>query len=421
MATTDGGGDPRPPGGPEPLSARLGVPSPRGRWPVLTAIVLDTIGVALLLPIALFYFTIVTDIPLPHLGVLMSVALVLALPTGLLGGELVDRFGAKRVMVGNNLLSALGYVGYYLAGGEAVVFGGMLLVAVSECVFWSCWLPYVKGMAGRDGFDTWFAFIEAAKAGCMVLGAGLTAVFLASSDPESVRVLVLVNIATSLVSAVLIGRHPVSGARRERAAPARRQGWGVILRDRRYVLMTAGQLLCTPISLLGGLAFPVFFAEDWELPPWIGPALFALSNLMVLLLQPWITRAVRPVSPRVLLVWSALLSLAGLAPLVVVADPAAVTGTAVAVVSTVVLTVAGILFFPTTNTALIAFTTEDNAGRVSALFHTGTSVATAATPALVGWLLGVPDALWAVMALLNLAGVACFELALRGVRAVGPR
>lgn len=409
-------------GGGASWAARLGIPPLRGRASVVLAIVMDTFGVGLMLPISLLYFTIVTDVSVARLGLLMSVAMFLALPTGLLGGVLVDRFSAKHVMVANNLLSAAGYCGYYFASNEAVIFAGVLLVAVSEAVFWACWMPYIKGLAANDGFAIWFAFIEAAKAGCLVLGAGLTAVFLASADPSAARVLVLANIATSLVAAVLIGRHRISGVPAKSSAPdpvgvLRRSAtrWSDILRDRRYVAMTAGQFLATPISLLGGLAFPVFFVQHWHLPAWTGPALFALSNLMVLIVQPPFTRLVRNVSHRTLLVWSAVLAVLGMALLAVPvpAGSALAVGIVVALVSIVVLTMSGIIFFPTTNTALSASVTEHNAGRVTALFHTGTSVATACTPVVVGALFGFPNLLWIVVTLLYLAGVTCFQVALR--------
>lgn len=396
------------------MAQRLGIPPLRGRWPVLIAIALDTLGAGLLLPISLLYFAIVTDESITRLGLLLSLAMFLALPTGLLGGGLVDRFGAKRVMVVNNLCAAAGYVGYYVVSNETVIFAGMFLVAVGECMFWSCWLPYVKGLAAEDGFDTWFAFIEATKAGCLVLGAGLTTLFLAAAGNNSVRILVLLNIATCLIAAVIVGRHPVS------AAPAtdfqRHAGWGSILRDPRYTLMAVGQLLSTPIGLLGGLALPVFFARDWRLPTWTGPAMFALSNVMTLVLQPPVTRLVRPVPPSKLLAATAVLCVVSMALLFTFtggAGPGTQIGMAVAVASTVVLTIAGILYFPTTNATLMASVTDHNAGRVSALFHTGTSVSAALSPGIVGVLLNMPAFLWTIMAGLNVAGIVCFELALR--------
>ncbi|WP_161598169.1 MFS transporter [Curtobacterium flaccumfaciens] len=89
-----------------PARFRASLASLREHHFVTFAVLTDTIGAGLTLPLTIVYFTITTGVPLAVIGVLSTVASLVALPIGLVGGLLTDRFGAKASMILNNLLSA---------------------------------------------------------------------------------------------------------------------------------------------------------------------------------------------------------------------------------------------------------------------------------------------------------------------------
>jgi MFS family permease len=390
-----------------------------GRGRILIAVTTDTFGVGLILPISLLYFVIVSPFAVATLGVLLSLATFVSLPMGVAGGELVQRFGPKRVLVANNLCSACGYVCYYLVGvwpSKPLVFVGMLLVAVADRMFWSCWLPYLKQLSAEGGFDTWFSFIESIKAASVLSGAGLAALLLAVGGRGQVSVLVLLNIATCVASAILIGRNPIGKSTSAPATDAARQaGWGAVLRHRSYLLAALGQFLCTPIGLLGALAFPIFYVRDWHLGAWVAPTMFAVGYLMIFAGQSAMTEAIRPVHRSIQLVAACGLGVAAMVLLIAFSgtSPGPVTGTGIALAVTALLGVSALIFFPVTSISVMDMTTEENSGRVVGLFHTGTSVGIAVAPALMASLLARPATLWWVMALMNAAGMGLFQLAIR--------
>ncbi len=401
------------------LARRLGLPNLAGRGRILLAVTTDTFGVGLILPISLLYFVIVSPFSVVTLGFLLSVATFVSLPMSVTGGELVQRFGPKRVLVANNLCSACGYVCYYLVAvwpSQALVFGGMLLVAVADRMFWSCWLPYLKELSAEGGFDTWFSFIESIKAASVLSGAGLAALLLAVGGHGRVSVFVLLNIATCVASAILIGCNPIG---RSTPAPAideaRQVGWGAVLRNRSYTLAALAQFLCTPIGLLGALAFPVFYVRDWHLGAWVAPTMFAVGYLLIFTGQSPMTKAIRPVRRPVQLIAACGLSVSAMLVLIAFSgtSPRPMAGTGIALAVTVLLGISALIFFPVTSTSVMDMTTEQNSGRVVGLFHTGTSLGIAVSPALMTSLLARPVTLWWVMALMNVAGIGLFLLAIR--------
>jgi MFS family permease len=399
------------------FAERLGLPSPKGRWRMVGAVVTDTFGVGLLFPISLLYFTLVTHDSVALIGLLLTVATFASLPFGLIGGQLVDRFGPGRVLVANNLCSAIGYVGYYLANRTYVIFIGMFLVAVADRMFWSSWAPYLRLAAAGERFDTWFAFIETLKAGCLGLGAGLAGLLLGVGGHAAVRALVLINIATCLVSATLITLQRLPRRAQPPAGETEpRPGWRPVLRDARLVAMAAGQLLVTPNTLLATIALPVFYVRSWHLGPWAGPTLFLLGSIFFFLSQSYTVKMTRNLKPTTVLTISCAIYCVAMAILVIFSSyyhPAGGAAFALALIVTIIITVGIMLNFPTTNSVLMSMVTDQTSGRATGLFHTGTSIALAVSPLVMSQLLGAPTDLWLVIAAATVAGTACFTAAIR--------
>ena len=88
-------------------TTRFGVLAENPR--VSAAVLVDTVGAGLLLPLSLVYFTLTSGLGLAEIGLIAAIATVVALPAGMAGGAITDRFGAKASMVTNNLVSAVGY------------------------------------------------------------------------------------------------------------------------------------------------------------------------------------------------------------------------------------------------------------------------------------------------------------------------
>ncbi|WP_282820285.1 MFS transporter [Curtobacterium flaccumfaciens] len=180
----------------------------------------DTIGAGLTLPLTIVYFTITTDVPLAVLGAVSTVATLVALPIGLVGGVLTDRFGAKASMILNNLLSAAGFTLYLFAHDPMMIFAAIFLANGSERLYWTSWTAYVHDLAEGRPFERWFAFLEGTKAAALGAGAIIAAVTLANGHQDGLRWLILANVVTSVLAAGVFATQPTGHRSTPPSAPS---------------------------------------------------------------------------------------------------------------------------------------------------------------------------------------------------------
>ena len=81
---------------------RLGFPSVGRHRRFVTAIAIDAVGSGVFMPISMLYFLVATDLTLVQVGAAISLASLIALPAGPLIGSVVDRIGAKQVLLAGN-------------------------------------------------------------------------------------------------------------------------------------------------------------------------------------------------------------------------------------------------------------------------------------------------------------------------------
>jgi MFS family permease len=167
---------------------------------VFIAVFVDTVGTGLVLPLSLVYFTLPTNLPLVQIGTLSAPATLISLPTGLVGGAITDRFGAKPSMVSSNLLSAFAYLLFLTAHGPASVFLAIFVAATSDRMYWVSWPAYVHQLCAGRPFERWFSFLEAMKMGVMGVGAIASAIVLAVAVASGLKWLILANIITSVIA-----------------------------------------------------------------------------------------------------------------------------------------------------------------------------------------------------------------------------
>jgi len=97
------------------LVSRLGLLRLCGTGGFLVALLVDALGTEIFTPISMLYVHVVARLPLPAIGVVLTIAMVLTLPLTPLTGALVDRFGARRLVIASHLLQAMGFLGCHFA------------------------------------------------------------------------------------------------------------------------------------------------------------------------------------------------------------------------------------------------------------------------------------------------------------------
>ncbi len=405
--------------------ARFGLP-PLGQMRATTAAVLvDTVGVGLMIPISLLFFTLTTEISVAELGAALTAATVLSLPAGLAGGALTDRFGAKLAMVSNNLVSAAGYALYLLADDLLVVFLAMLLVAVADRMYWACWSSYVHAISNGRPFERWFAFLESVKAGAMGLGALFATLILAVSSVTGARWLVFINVLSSVAAAAMFAAQPMRGPAVADTAgdegspqPAGEQDpellqavrhWRAVLTSRSGLLLVTGQFLLSPVMLLPSVAFPLLFVDRWHMPAFASTLLFAVATGVSALVQTPLSHAVRFRSRASVI--SAAMGLLAVALLVMAVLPErrSAFSWAAVVLTGVVLAVVSALYMPASNALLTESAPAAIRGRAVAVFQTASALGMALFPVCFGLAFDNFTALpWILLVVSLVAGAVCF-------------
>ncbi|WP_033260813.1 MDR family MFS transporter [Amycolatopsis vancoresmycina] len=348
-----------------PVTELLGLPRTRGRRPLVAAQAVDALGTGLFLPFAVVYFHAAKGLPLTAAGAALSAAALLALPAGPLAGPLVDRLGARRVVVIANLLRVLTFAGYVVAGSlwQLVVLAA--LTFWGEGLFWPASSALVAQVADDGQRARWYAMDRALRN--VGIGAGGLAggVLVAWGGVGGYTAIVLANAATFLVAAGLVASWRGSAAAPPhplREAEAR-TGYRAVLADRafRRVLVTVF------VFALCDLAFTVLLSayviDTLGLPSWQPGLLFALNTVLVVAGQTVVaSRLEGRGQPRVLQVAAAVWALSFLLFAVV---PAAVPGAAIAVltVATAVFTAAELLQAPTSSALTVALAPPHLRGR----------------------------------------------------------
>lgn len=412
----------------------------RGGAALVTALVIDSLGNGLFLPLSLVFFLHLTDVPLAQLGVLLTLANAITLPIPVWVGALVDRFGARPLVVTAQLLQAAGFTAYAHVHGPAGVFAASALVAIGVRVFWSSVFTAIAEHAETDraarpgtawSTDTWFSVANGARtaglavgglatglviadgregtyigvayasAVCFALAAALIAVLVPAPTAKS-RTAPLAELTTEeAIDVGPVSTSPGSSTSTAGAAPAA-PGYRALLRDTPFAALTAINTIYALSSIMLGLALPTVVLTVLQAPAWLTASVLAgNAGLIALLSAPVGVRTLRFRRTRVL-VAAASLWAAWAVGMALLSPGSLMVVIVVVVAVTLPFTAAELLHAPASTALAAAAAPEGARGRYLAVFQYSFTIASIAAPAFFTTLASVTDALpWLVLAALN--------------------
>lgn len=128
---------------------RLGFPRVGEHRRFVSAIVADTIGSGLFMPLTILYFLKVTDLTLVQVGAALSVSALLTMPAAFVIGTLVDRFGGRRMMLVGNLVQGAGMLAYLWVEAFWPVALATVLLNLGRQAFWGSFGNVVTAITQR--------------------------------------------------------------------------------------------------------------------------------------------------------------------------------------------------------------------------------------------------------------------------------
>lgn len=377
----------------------------------MLAMVVDATGSGMYLPLSLLYFHHVTGLPIPQVGVIMSAAALLGLMSNPITGVLVDRYGARAVVVGGYLLRAAGFAAYPMVHSPVPMFLVVALVALGDVSF----LPSIQSLVaeiakGADRDKLIAAQRSLRNAG---LGAGglIAGAALGLGSETAYQAIVLTSGAAFLVAAALIRTIPTSRtAGRSVAITPVRGGYRLVLHNRPFLALTLVNVPTAFGYMVLAVSLPVYITQELGASSSLVGVLYAVNTVGIAALQIPVTRMLtRYRRTRAAALGGAVFSLSFLsfAALGVVS-----TGTTLLVgvfAATALFTLGELLHGATASALVASVAPEATRGRHLAVYQLSWAIPTALAPAVLTALLALSaTGMWLVLA----AGVACSGLAM---------
>ena len=176
----------------------------RSRFGLLAALGVDNFGSGLFLPVVLLYVTRVVGLPLAVAGTVVALGTLAGLAVPPVAGRLVDRAGPRRVVIGAELMQALGAVTYLAARGPAAVAAAAVLLAAGQQSFYSALFALIADVAGDGPKDHPYAVAGMVRSACFGLGGLAAAGLLSLAGQHAYRLAVMVDAVSFLLCALLL-------------------------------------------------------------------------------------------------------------------------------------------------------------------------------------------------------------------------
>jgi MFS family permease len=261
-----------------PVLSRLGFPSVGPHRRFVTAIAVDAVGSGVFMPVSMLYFLAVTPLTLVQVGAAISIASLIALPAGPVIGALVDRFGAKRVLLVGNALQALGFFAYLVAESFVAVLLWTLVVAIGRTAFWGAYGNIVAAISVPGERERWFGFLGALRNVGFALGGLASGAAIAIGTDLAFATVVAVNAVSYLFAFWLLLAVPETAPANHASLPGT---WGTVLRDGPYRLLVVAQVGYSLSIMILIFALPVYTVTVLGLPGWVSGVVFTVNCLMV--------------------------------------------------------------------------------------------------------------------------------------------
>lgn len=377
------------------------LPTP-GRW-LLSTVAIQTLGRGMTLPFTIIYLHEVRGFDLGLAGALMSVIAITGLVVTGPGGTLIDRYGARRVLLVGLAAMIAGCALLAFATSPVVAAVALVLMGVNFGVSWPGFnaliATIVDGEVRQQYFGVNFALIN--------LGIGVGGIFggffVDVHRPETFTAIFLIDAASSLIPmALLLGplRHVRTHADPEEGdAPV--DGYRAILRRPAVLWLT----LLTFLAVFIGYGqmeagFPAFARQVSGVSTQVIGFAFAVNTAVIVLLQFAVLKLIAGrrrtrVMQLMALIWGVswvLLGLTGLLP----RSLAAAIG---------VLAFMGVFAFgetmlqPTVPAIYNDLASERNRGRYNAINSAAFQGGAIAGPIAAGLLLGEGRQIWFIVAM----------------------
>ncbi|MFG1826341.1 MFS transporter [Microbispora bryophytorum] len=390
-------------------------PSAQARY--MAGMVVDATGSGMYLPLSLLFFHHVTGLPIERVGVIMTAAALFSLVGNPIAGVLVDRFGARAVVVGGYLVRAVGFAAYPLVDSPLTMFLAVALVALGDGSYPPSIQSFVAAIARGADRDRLLAAQRSLRNAGLGAGGLIAGAALGLGSDAAYRVIVLVSAVAFAGAALILRTIPVPGGAgtsgRDRTAPreaaARRSGgYRLVLRDRTFLALTLQNVPTAFGYMVLSVALPVYVTQELDVPASLVGVLYAVNTVGIALLQiPVTRRLIRYRRTRTVAAGAATFAVSFAAFALLAGVPARPVALAGVFAATALFTVGEMLHGAPLSALVSSAAPEETRGRYMAVYQFSWAIPITLAPAVLTALLSLsPVSMWLLLA----AGVSCSAL-----------
>ncbi|GHO98925.1 MFS transporter [Reticulibacter mediterranei] len=266
------------------------------KWQFLLGVWIDALGSGLFLPFSLLYFTNVARLPLAAVGGVLTIAMLLSLPMTPLAGMLVDRIGARQVILISMAFAALSCLGYLFVRTIPLLALTTLPGAIAGRLFWVA-LPTFIASISTEGKarDSWYGLVGVAQNAGNCIGGALAGLLVAFGGTIAYQVILYIDVVSFLLAMVCIWGLPVREAPVSTSIPLKSPighgGYRAVLRDKTFLgILVSGFVFVLCLIMLSDIV-PYYLVNVLHLPSWI-VGVEATFSAILLTLQALIVRLV---------------------------------------------------------------------------------------------------------------------------------
>ena len=370
-----------------------------GQLRYMLGMLVDATGSGMYLPLSLLYFHHTTGLPIAQVGAIMTAAALAGLVSNPITGVLVDRYGARAVVVGGYLLRAAGFATYPLVHSAVPMFGIVALVAFGDVSFSPSIQSFIAEIAQGAARDRLLAAQRSLRNAGLGAGGLIAGSALALGSDAAYHAIVFTSAAAFVVAAALIRTIPTSRATRPAAAPTRR-GYRLVAHNRPFLALT---LLNVPTAfgyMVLTVSLPLYITQELGAPSSLVGVLYAVNTVGIAALQIPVTRVLTRYRRTRAVALGATVFACSFVSFAVLGVMS--TGTALMVgvfAATAAFTVGELLHGATASALVAGAAPEATRGRHLAVYQLSWAIPTALAPALLTALLSLSaTGMWLLLA-----------------------
>ena len=255
-----------------------------------SSVFISSLGRGLWIPFALLYFHLIVGLPLPLIGLGLTLGGLWGMAITPLAGTLVDRFGSRKLLVGAQLASGACMLAFLLVHSFTLFLVVEMVLATAQAAQDPAFNSLVAELFPDEDRDWWFGFNRAASNLGMGMGGLLAGGAVSLGGTAIYHVLLTINALSTVISGLLLlglqmPAHQYRPHVHKAAGKKQRGGYSAVLRDRPFMGFVVIQAVLCLCYMVMEIALPPYVLSNLHAPAWGFSMLYTLNTAMVVVLQ----------------------------------------------------------------------------------------------------------------------------------------